>query len=50
MSRIGNWILELEEEAYILTRDEFVLKYGSGQAHIWDRINGLEEPEWDYDE
>lgn len=52
MSKIGQWIVEMEEVAQTLSRDEFIRRYGFGQAIVWDRVNGPEYPEdesfWDY--
>ena len=51
MSRMSRWIFELEEEAYVLTLDEFIKRYGNNQAEIWHRINGdkseFDEPDYE---
>lgn len=52
MSKMGKWILELEEEAYVLPLDEFVKRYGNSNAEIWHRINSdqSEYTEPDYED
>ena len=43
MSRVGQWVLEMQEAACEMTRSEFVEQYGQGQVDIWDRQNILFE-------
>jgi hypothetical protein len=43
MSRISNWLMDLEDQALYLTRGEFIDANGVNQAHVWDRIRGPEE-------
>ena len=44
MSRIGNWVLDMEEYAQGHTREEFIKKYGEANVDIWDK-NKAEELE-----
>ena len=39
MSRMGNWIMEMQEAAAELTRDQFIKAYGKGQVSVWDNAN-----------
>ena len=39
MSRMGAWVLEMQESAQELTRDQFIKAYGVGQVDVWDRAN-----------
>ena len=38
MSRVNDWLLEMEEDATHLTLDEWITKHGSGRKEIWDRV------------
>jgi hypothetical protein len=42
MSKIGNWIMEMEEDAIEMCREEFIQYYGKSQCHIWERVNAGE--------
>ena len=35
MSKIGNWVLEMQEDAYDMTLAEFIKKHGESQADVW---------------
>lgn len=39
MSKMGQAIFEMQEDAVELTRDEFVKKYGKQNADVWDNID-----------
>ena len=44
MSKIKDWLMDMEEDATSLPREEWVQKHGTNQEHIFDRIQGeLEE-------
>jgi hypothetical protein len=43
MSKTGNWVLGMQEDAYDITLAEFIKKYGEGQSPIWH--NAQEEDE-----
>ena len=36
MSKIGNWILEMQEDAAWSSREVFVRKHGVAQADVWE--------------
>jgi regulator of replication initiation timing len=38
MSRVNDWLLEMEEDATHLTLDEWTTKHGSGRKEIWNRV------------
>lgn len=38
MSKIGNWVVEMQEAAETMTRSGFIQKYGNTQVHIWDEV------------
>ena len=53
MSKVGSWVLGMQEDAAIKNRAEFIKRYGVAQADIWDRVNSDEydyepEPEFEY--
>lgn len=39
MSKMGNWVFEMQEDAYDMTLDEFIEKHGSSQAPVWYECN-----------
>ena len=50
MSKTGSWILGMQEDAYDMSREEFVKVHGIGQVDIWDKIHKEEfEPDYEPD-
>lgn len=44
MSKIGQWNLQMEEDASDMSKDEFVKKYGDSNVDVWNKVNSsLEE-------
>jgi len=39
MSRVGQWVFEMQEAAQELSRAEFIEQYGERQVDIWDQAN-----------
>ena len=39
MSKMGQWVFEMQEDAYDMTLEEFIEKHGSNQAEVWYEIN-----------
>lgn len=35
MSKMGNWVLEMQKDAYHMTLSQFVEQYGYSQAEVW---------------
>jgi len=40
MSKMGQFVMELQESAYDMSKDDFVETYGSSFVHIWEEVNG----------
>jgi len=38
MSRVSDWLLEMEEDATHLSLNEWIGKHGSIRKEIWDRV------------
>ena len=38
MSKIGNWVLEMQEDAVCCSRAVFIRKHGVAQADVWDEV------------
>ena len=38
MSRVSDWLLEMEEDATHLSLNEWTAKHGSYRKEIWDRV------------
>lgn len=49
MSKMGQLVHEMQEDAYEMSRDQFVGKYGNQNAEIYDNIE-KPEPEIHYEE
>jgi hypothetical protein len=45
MSKMGNWVLEMQENAVDMTLEQFTNTYGKREEHIWREANG-EEPDF----
>mgnify|MGYP003110608068 CR=1 FL=1 len=45
MSKTGQWVLQMEEDANDMTRKEFIKKHGEAQVDIWDSENKLKNEE-----
>ena len=41
MSRTGDWVLSMQEDALEMTRVEFIEKHGEYNVHIWEYMNEL---------
>ena len=39
MSRISDWLIEMEEDAEWLTRSEWIAKHGSARIAIWEKAH-----------
>jgi hypothetical protein len=40
MSNIGNWVIEMQEDASEMTLSQFIRVHGRSQGHIWREVNG----------
>lgn len=50
MSKTGSWILGMQEDAYDMSREEFIKVHGMNQVDIWDKIHKEEfEPDYEPD-
>ena len=41
MSKMGNYVLEMQEDAAHMSREQFVDKYGTSHLALWDEVNGF---------
>ena len=42
MGKVKAWLMEMEDDALEMTRDEFIAEHGEYQADIWDRGNAVD--------
>jgi|TARA_R110000824_G_scaffold215240_1_gene401461 hypothetical protein len=52
MSKTGRWVLQMEEDAQDMTREEFIKRHGLYGVDIWDSIhnpNHNEPPDEPFD-
>ena len=38
MSKIGNWVLEMQEDAAWSSKEVFVRKHGVSQGDVWEEV------------
>jgi hypothetical protein len=48
MSKMGQWVFEMQEDAYDMTLSEFIRKYGAANASVWHEVDQSIENERDY--
>ena len=36
MSKMGDWVIEIQEDCIYLTREQFIEKHGERYVYIWD--------------
>jgi len=39
MSKTGAWVLQMQEEAAELTKDEFIKKHGEHNLDLWEEVH-----------
>ena len=50
MSKIGAWVLGMQEDAVDMTREQFILKHGEGCVDVWEEVrNPINEPDDPFD-
>ena len=40
MSKMGNWVMEMQEDAVEMSLAKFIRAHGRSQASIWREVNG----------
>ena len=38
MSKVGQWVFEMQEDASQMTLEEFIEKHGESQADVWHEV------------
>lgn len=38
MSKVGQWVFEMQEDASQMTLEEFIDKHGESQADVWHEV------------
>ena len=41
--RVKSWVMDMEEDAYDMTREEFIAKHGESHVDIWDKVHSGED-------
>ena len=49
MSKTGQWILGMQEDATWMSRDVFIRVHGISQVDIWEKIQSGEDENWEPD-
>ena len=39
MSKMGNWVVEMQEDAYRMSLGEFTRKHGFSSAEVWHDVH-----------
>lgn len=40
MSKMGQWVFEMQEDATMMTYSDFIDKHGLQSREIWEQMNG----------
>ena len=40
--KVKAWLMEMEDDALEMTRDEFIAEHGEYQVDIWDTVNEVD--------
>jgi hypothetical protein len=38
MSKTGQWLLQMQEDAQVMTKDEFISEHCKSQVHVWEEV------------
>lgn len=49
MSKVGSWILGMQEDATWMSREQFIKVHGASNIDIWERIQLGEDEHWEPD-
>jgi hypothetical protein len=49
MSKVGQWILGMQEDATWMSREQFMDTHGVSQLDIWERVQRGEDENWEPD-
>jgi hypothetical protein len=49
VSKIGDWVLGMQEDALEMTREEFIQFHGEYNSHVWEYMNEAYAVEYDYE-
>ena len=49
MSKVGSWILGMQEDACWMTKEQFIKTHGVTQVDIWEKIHSGEDENWEPD-
>ena len=50
MSKIGNYVVEMQEDAYYMTLAQFTRKYGTSSETVWNECQIDAEPMYEIDD
>ena len=39
MSKVGQWVMEMQEDAYDMTEEEFVKAHGESNRSVWHDVH-----------
>jgi len=45
MGKIKAWLMEMEDDALDMTREEFIKKHGKFYVEMWTKVQTCREPE-----
>lgn len=47
MSKTGQWLLQMQEDAQVMTKDEFISEHCKSQVHIWEEVQEEMDYAWE---
>ena len=49
MSKVGQWVLEMQEDAAWMSREQFMDAHGVAQIDIWERVQRGQDEDYDWE-
>jgi len=46
MSKTGQWLLQMQEDAQVMTKDQFISEHSKSQVHIWEEVQEEMDNAW----
>ncbi|MBU1387755.1 MAG: hypothetical protein KKE62_06060 [Proteobacteria bacterium] len=44
MGRVKDWLMEMEEDAHVISKNKFIEKHGNSNEILWNQINSHRSP------
>ena len=47
MSKVGQWVMEMQEDAYDMTEAEFIKVHGASNRSVWESVHNPDPTEFE---